>query len=134
MSDYDMWVETVDGVRVEHPADIKYPSNLDTWVATALSTATKPEVLVTVWRHSRGENRKKFYSEKCWSIDLLALEMFEKLCKEHDWYYAYSDDHNVWKRGVVAEDRLKARYAALRKTDIGASVEAIWNQYNPSGF
>lgn len=28
------------------------------------------------------------------------LELLESLLKSHDWYYMYSDDHSVWKRGT----------------------------------
>lgn len=28
------------------------------------------------------------------------LQELESLLKEHDWYYMYSDDHSVWKKGV----------------------------------
>lgn len=27
---------------------------------------------------------------------------FWQLCRQHDWYYAYSDDHRVWLRGEEA--------------------------------
>lgn len=33
---------------------------------------------------------------------------FGSKLKNHDWYYAYSDDHSVWKRGQAASARLRA--------------------------
>ncbi len=27
------------------------------------------------------------------------LDVLENLLSNHDWYYMYSDDHKVWKRG-----------------------------------
>lgn len=27
------------------------------------------------------------------------LTQLEELCRKHDWYYQYSDDHSVWIRG-----------------------------------
>lgn len=30
----------------------------------------------------------------------------------HDWFYNFSDDHRVWKRGQLAEDVLKQQMAA----------------------
>jgi 6-phosphogluconate dehydrogenase (decarboxylating) len=32
-------------------------------------------------------------------------EYFNRL-SNHDWYYDYSDDHSVWKRGSANRDRL----------------------------
>ena len=32
---------------------------------------------------------------------------FAKKLKSHDWYYGYSDDHSVWKRGRAAAERLR---------------------------
>ena len=32
-------------------------------------------------------------------------EYFNRL-RNHDWYYDYSDDHSVWKRGNESRDRL----------------------------
>lgn len=53
---------------------------------------------------------------------------YRKLLKSHDWYYDYSDDHSVWKRGVAARDRL----TGLRKQlDTDGS---IWNEYAPEGY
>lgn len=37
---------------------------------------------------------------------------FWDICARFDWYYAMSDDHRVWERGVVAEGKLKAHFKA----------------------
>jgi hypothetical protein len=29
----------------------------------------------------------------------LTVEEYSKVLEEHDWYFSYSDDHRVWKRG-----------------------------------
>lgn len=34
-------------------------------------------------------------------------EYWDKLAA-HDWYYAFSDDHRVWLRGISQEDELKS--------------------------
>lgn len=36
----------------------------------------------------------------------MQLAEFDKLCAQHDWLYAYSDDHRTWKRGRAQEDEL----------------------------
>tara|TARA_R100000664_G_C2758642_1_gene147720 strand:+ start:4145 stop:4462 length:318 start_codon:yes stop_codon:yes gene_type:complete len=33
--------------------------------------------------------------------------------RNHDWYYMYSDDHRVWKRGRARQDELKKRVDGL---------------------
>jgi hypothetical protein len=131
MSNYNIWIEKVDGTKFAHPSDKIYPSQLNDWVEGYLSTYPGAEVLTTVWKHDKGEVRKKFYSPTCWTIDLLAIEMFEDLCKNHDWYYAYSDDHRVYKKGHAADIALKHKYNSLRKSNMGATIEAIFDQYAP---
>ena len=39
--------------------------------------------------------------------------LFERLTR-HDWYYAYSDDHRVWKAGLSEEKKLRGLVADLR--------------------
>jgi hypothetical protein len=133
MSNYNIWVEKIDGTRFDHPSDKIYPSQLNDWVAGYLSTYPEAEVLVTVWKNDKAEIRKKFYSPKCWTIDLLAIEMFEDMCKNHDWYFQYSDDHSVYKRGYAAETALKHKYTMLLKGNMAATVKAIFDQYAPKG-
>jgi hypothetical protein len=29
----------------------------------------------------------------------LTVEEYSKVLEEHDWYFSYSDDHRVWKKG-----------------------------------
>ena len=38
-------------------------------------------------------------------------EDFLKLLNAHDWYYMYSDDHSVWRRG---KDEAQVIFAAMR--------------------
>ena len=40
------------------------------------------------------------------------ISLMERL-KRHDWYYAYSDDHRVWKAGLNEERKLKGLVADL---------------------
>jgi len=35
------------------------------------------------------------------------MSLYSQL-KNHDWYYGYSDDHRVWKRGLTAQNKLTA--------------------------
>lgn len=36
----------------------------------------------------------------------IGLKEFFDLCASHDWYYSYSDDQRVWRKGQVASGRL----------------------------
>lgn len=132
MPDYNMHIEWLDGTPVTDTEllGIKYPSQLDDYAAKLAKHSIDPQVYVTVWKHDKGEVRKKFYSDACWSIETFALEMFDKLCKEHDWYYEYSDDHRVWQKGKAAYTALSNRYVAMKKQYPGAT-QAIWETYNP---
>ena len=38
---------------------------------------------------------------------------FKNLVKHHDWYYAYSDDHNVWVRGSKSLAALQKAHSEL---------------------
>jgi hypothetical protein len=132
MLNYDMHVERLDGslVHVAEYLNIRSPSQMDTYAATLAKTETSPQVYISVWKHNKGEVRKKFYSDACWELETFALEMFEKMCKEHDWYYEYSDDHTVWKKGRAAYDVLVRKYATMHKR-YPAATQAIWETYNP---
>jgi len=55
-------------------------------------------------------------------------ENYIKHLKSHDWYYDYSDDHSVWKRGVAARDRLRAMQKDLDPTG------EIWNEHAPADY
>lgn len=48
----------------------------------------------------------------------------------HDWYYAYSDDHSVWRRGETAQARLehKAKSDPIYKQAYDIWVGAISRQ------
>lgn len=48
--------------------------------------------------------------------------------QRHDWFYAYSDDHSVWKRG--AAEATKLREAQIRLDPL----YTLWNEYAPAQF
>jgi hypothetical protein len=47
-------------------------------------------------------------SETCKKEPKMNLSDFYNALEAHDWYFDYSDDHSVWKRGVAARDALVA--------------------------
>jgi hypothetical protein len=57
----------------------------------------------------------------------------ERTLQHHDWFYAYSDDGGVWRRGQAAFDQLK------RELDDAATispewVNTMWDRYAPPQF
>jgi hypothetical protein len=32
-------------------------------------------------------------------MKLPTLEEYDIMCRNHDWYFSYSDDNSVWKKG-----------------------------------
>ncbi len=55
-------------------------------------------------------------------------ENYRKLLKSHDWYYDFSDDHSVWKRGSSERSTLSG---LRRQLDPDST---IWNEYAPDMF
>ena len=55
-------------------------------------------------------------------------ENYVRLLKSHDWYYDYSDDHSVWRRGNEAHSRLRGIQKTIDPT------YAHWNEHAPEGF
>lgn len=131
---YNHWLEKLDGTKVEYPSDLIYPSQVQSWAQEKVETVGGPEVYVYKWIHDKGEVVKKFYNGTCWTIDTFALEMFNDMCKNHDWYYNYSDDHRVWKAGVAAESKLKARFRTLLNGNLKESAQAIFDTYCPKNL
>lgn len=126
-------IETLDGNVVHVPADIpqQYPYQVQSYAEALAKKATDPQVYVFKWTHLKGTVEKRFYSEACWKLETFALEMFDAMCKDMDWYYDYSDDHSVWTRGRDSFSRLTSRKAALHKMGLGESAEQIYNSYCP---
>lgn len=61
----------------------------------------------------------------------MTLQEFYNKCERHDWFYEYSDSHEVWERGEAAANALK-----ITATQHGqAYVELLdaWDDYIYSG-
>lgn len=127
---YNMHIEKLDGTVIEHPPTVMYPGQLESYAEGLAKGDPNPQVYTTIWKHTNGEHQRKHYTNACWDVDTLALEMFDAMCKAHDWYYQYSDDHRVYTAGRDAESRLIARFNGLKRRFPEATL-AIWNQYSP---
>lgn len=56
-------------------------------------------------------------------LNLISLEDYEKLLKQHDWYYMMSDDSRAYRRGLESLADLKAH-----RHD-SAAHNALFNSY-----
>jgi hypothetical protein len=54
------------------------------------------------------------------------LVELELRLKHHDWYYNYSDDYSVWKRGEADASRIAALVTAC-----GDKGKELFEQYKP---
>lgn len=124
-------IKTLNGDPVEIPEDFRYPYQILAYAESLAKKATDPQVYVYKWTHPTGTVEKRFYSEACWKLETFALEMFDAMCKGHDWYYQYSDDHSVWTRGRDAESKMLGKKRALHQMGLGESAEQIYNTYCP---
>ena len=64
-----------------------------------------------------------------------SLTALEGLLARHDWYYQYSDDHSVWKRGQREHDAIGEEQRRLIH-EVKVPVEevmALTDKYRPKG-
>lgn len=57
------------------------------------------------------------------------LREYWNMLASHDWYYEYSDDHSVWRRGSSAESTL--RMHAAQSPEHKALYEDFREHYFP---
>lgn len=49
----------------------------------------------------------------------------DKLLQFHDWYFDYSDDHSVWKRGMMELDIINQEQKRLIHSGLATSEEIL---------
>lgn len=54
------------------------------------------------------------------------LDAYIKLLKHHDWYFDYSDDGNVWRRG---NEQQKVITDTAKKHELYDQAYKIWSAY-----
>jgi len=60
-------------------------------------------------------------------------EFFNR-CKNHDWYYDFSDDYRVWQRGTAARDELRRLIAeAGADRSVFQAIYDKWRDYMFNG-
>ena len=60
--------------------------------------------------------------------DLITLE---ELVRKHDWYFDYSDDHSVWKRGRDVQDEIRRQMDICCGLGLSHLAEEIYNKHCP---
>ena len=59
------------------------------------------------------------------------LKTLEKLLKNHDWFYQYSDDYSVYERGDCESDTINTVINALKDAGFGKEADALYDKYLP---
>jgi len=63
------------------------------------------------------------------------LVNLDRLLQFHDWTYEFSDDHSVWKRGVVERDNINQEKKRLVSNGLATVEEVVelTQKYAPKG-
>ena len=59
------------------------------------------------------------------------LKTLEKLLKNHDWFYQYSDDYSVYERGQNAWNTINEVINALKDAGFGKEADDLYDKYLP---
>jgi hypothetical protein len=54
----------------------------------------------------------------------MTLKEYYNELRRHDWYYEYSDDHGVWRRGCDNHNKLRSM------SDESQDHKKMWIQFN----
>jgi len=65
------------------------------------------------------------------SLEERLLDELEEMLKHHDWYYQYSDDHRVWKRGNEQNRAITNKFNEIKKHSqtLFDQAELLFNKY-----
>ena len=59
------------------------------------------------------------------------LKTLEKLLKNHDWFYQYSDDYSVYERGDRESNIINEVINALKDAGFGKEADDLYDKYLP---
>lgn len=66
---------------------------------------------------------------------MITLSEFEEMCRRHDWFFQYSDDHRAWEAGRDESHKISLAQTDLEEQGLGDQAEAIFEKYKPkAGF
>ena len=63
-----------------------------------------------------------------------AEEALRAELKRHDWYYTYSDDGSVFRRGSDHRKKIDLMFASFVKLMGATYANAVWNECAPKDF
>ncbi len=63
------------------------------------------------------------------NAEFLMIEL-ENMMQMHDWYYHFSDDHSVWKRGQAQASEILVKATYLRVNGKEEEVKALYDKYS----
>jgi len=61
------------------------------------------------------------------------LDELRDLCSTHDWFYSFSDDHTVWKRGSAQIAKIRACMLGLQEQGMGNEAKQVYENWKPEG-
>ena len=59
------------------------------------------------------------------------LDRLEKLLKNHDWYYIYSDDSRAYKNGADEREEIRLEMEYLGKIGKKDEADELFDKYQP---
>ena len=59
------------------------------------------------------------------------LQTLDKLLKNHDWFYQYSDDYSVYECGDRASNTINEVINALKGAGFGKEANDLYDKYLP---
>lgn len=62
--------------------------------------------------------------------DEILSALAQKL-KAHDWYYTYSDDGTVYRRGEQEAKEIREIIAVAKEAGVGPEAQQLWEDYKP---
>jgi len=64
-----------------------------------------------------------------------SLVVLEKLLRSHDWYFDYSDDYSVWKKGMAERSSINTEQKRLIDSGLATveEVQELTQKYAPKG-
>lgn len=122
------WTDHVEFAPGAHTKLVVYRTMPEHWVNRSGYQVVNPRVLKqTFWNRnnyvlSEMIREDSHYEAREATIDYTPEEeAFKAECEKMDWYYTYSDDNSVWRRGQAERKRLEAR-----RDELGGNAPAIF--------
>ncbi len=66
-------------------------------------------------------------------MEHFTLDQLKDLCAAHDWYYSFSDDQRVWKKGNDQINLIRECMLSLQEQGMGKQAKQIYENWKPEG-